>query len=451
MRRPLGQARRSTHVCHVCHVCRAGRGCRAADVRCGRAPAAHGHVLRSGRLDVAVDARRPRGFARPDAFLPGARRGPDRPLRRLHRALHGRRDPGVLRLPARARGRRRAVRAGGAGHRRGVRRHRGRGAPGDRHRPGGGRRSDRRRCLGGTDGGGRDAQPGGAPASARAPGRDRHLAGHPRSVARALRRRSAGSARPQGVCRSGARLRGQAGARRREPLRSPPPRRAGPADRTGTRAGPAGGSLGDRPRRGRPGGLARRRGGPRQVAPAGGAGARDRREAHHLVRLQASPHQQASPLRPAIDWLSRAAGWLPGDPPARRFERLEAIVPGHESWRAPAAPRVAAVAAARRALSGARAAGGAPQGGRAAGADRTDRGSGARAARAGRDRRRAVGRRDHAGADRSPGRSRRISPPVAGGHRSPRAASALGQPPRTRPSSPSIASPARRAPPWSAR
>jgi tetratricopeptide (TPR) repeat protein len=50
-------------------------------------------------------------------------------------------------------------------------------------------------------------------------------------------------------------------------------------------------------------------------------------EAHHLVRLQASPHQQASPLRPAIDWLSRAAGWLPGDPPARRFECLEAIVP----------------------------------------------------------------------------------------------------------------------------
>ena len=50
-------------------------------------------------------------------------------------------------------------------------------------------------------------------------------------------------------------------------------------------------------------------------------------EAHHLVRLQASPHLQASPLRPAIDWLSRAAGWLPGDPPTRRFERLEAVVP----------------------------------------------------------------------------------------------------------------------------
>jgi class 3 adenylate cyclase/tetratricopeptide (TPR) repeat protein len=50
-------------------------------------------------------------------------------------------------------------------------------------------------------------------------------------------------------------------------------------------------------------------------------------EAHHLVRLQASPHQQASPLRPAIDWLSSAAGCMPTDPPAGRFERLEAIIP----------------------------------------------------------------------------------------------------------------------------
>jgi class 3 adenylate cyclase/tetratricopeptide (TPR) repeat protein len=50
-------------------------------------------------------------------------------------------------------------------------------------------------------------------------------------------------------------------------------------------------------------------------------------EAHHLARLQASPHQQASPLRPAIDWLAGAAGFLPGDSPARRFERLEAVVP----------------------------------------------------------------------------------------------------------------------------
>jgi class 3 adenylate cyclase/tetratricopeptide (TPR) repeat protein len=50
-------------------------------------------------------------------------------------------------------------------------------------------------------------------------------------------------------------------------------------------------------------------------------------EAHHLVRLQASPHQQASPLRPAIDWLTGAAGFLPGDSPARRFERLEAVIP----------------------------------------------------------------------------------------------------------------------------
>jgi class 3 adenylate cyclase/tetratricopeptide (TPR) repeat protein len=50
-------------------------------------------------------------------------------------------------------------------------------------------------------------------------------------------------------------------------------------------------------------------------------------EPHHLVRLQASPHQQASPLRPAIDWLARTADILPGDAPARRFERLEALVP----------------------------------------------------------------------------------------------------------------------------
>jgi hypothetical protein len=50
-------------------------------------------------------------------------------------------------------------------------------------------------------------------------------------------------------------------------------------------------------------------------------------EAHHLVRLQAAAHQQASPLRPVIDWLSRAAGCLPGDPAARCFERVEAIVP----------------------------------------------------------------------------------------------------------------------------
>ena len=133
-------------------------------------------LVDSTSLSTRVD---PEDSARPDALLPGARRGPDRPLRWLHRALHGRRDPGVLRLPARARGRRRAVRAGGAGHRRGVRRPRGRGAPGGRHRAGGGGRPGRRRCLGGADRGGRDAQPGRAAASAGAPGPDRHLADHP--------------------------------------------------------------------------------------------------------------------------------------------------------------------------------------------------------------------------------------------------------------------------------
>jgi len=50
-------------------------------------------------------------------------------------------------------------------------------------------------------------------------------------------------------------------------------------------------------------------------------------EPHRIVRLQGSAHQQTSPLRPAIEWLVRAAGIEPDDPPSRRLERLEALVP----------------------------------------------------------------------------------------------------------------------------
>ncbi len=65
-----------------------------------RAPAADGDVLRSGRLDRTLGAARSRGSARGDRRLsPRSRRGRRR-VRRVCRQIHGRRRPGLFRLPA---------------------------------------------------------------------------------------------------------------------------------------------------------------------------------------------------------------------------------------------------------------------------------------------------------------------------------------------------------------
>src|SRR5262244_2516310 len=61
-----------------------------------RAQADHGHVLRSGRLDGAGRAARPGGAPRACAGQPDRQRRRDRALRRTHRAVPGRRAPGLL-------------------------------------------------------------------------------------------------------------------------------------------------------------------------------------------------------------------------------------------------------------------------------------------------------------------------------------------------------------------
>ena len=84
-------------------ACRGGgrAGCVPANIRRGRAAAADGDVLRSGRFDAAVDALRSRGSARDRRRLPSLRRRHRRPLRRFCRQVYGRRRADLFRLSAR--------------------------------------------------------------------------------------------------------------------------------------------------------------------------------------------------------------------------------------------------------------------------------------------------------------------------------------------------------------
>ena len=79
----------------------------AAD-RPGRAPASDGDVLRSRRLDRTLPASRRRDLSRDHAHLPGPGRRGCRALRRPRGPVPRRWAPGLLRLPAGPRGRRRA-------------------------------------------------------------------------------------------------------------------------------------------------------------------------------------------------------------------------------------------------------------------------------------------------------------------------------------------------------
>ena len=87
--------------------------------RHGRAATAHGHVLRSCRLDCTIGAARSRRSAGPDRRLSSYRRRRRKAFRGLRREIYGRRDPDLFRLSSRA-GRRcragSALRVGGRGH-----------------------------------------------------------------------------------------------------------------------------------------------------------------------------------------------------------------------------------------------------------------------------------------------------------------------------------------------
>ncbi len=76
-----------------------------------RTPPAHGDVLRSGRLDRAVDPARSGRFARGHRRLSQRRSRRRHPVRRLCREIHGRRRAGLFRLSGSARSRRRKCRA----------------------------------------------------------------------------------------------------------------------------------------------------------------------------------------------------------------------------------------------------------------------------------------------------------------------------------------------------
>jgi class 3 adenylate cyclase len=49
------------------------------------------------------------------------------------------------------------------------------------------------------------------------------------------------------------------------------------------------------------------------------------KQPHDVLLLQCASHQQASPLRPVIEWIERAAGFAANDSPERRFERLNSL------------------------------------------------------------------------------------------------------------------------------
>ncbi len=79
-------------------ACRAGRGRRGAG---GRAPPADRDVLRPGGIDGTLHRDGPRRSARCDRVVSEPVQCRDPALRRLCREVHGRRHPGLFRLPAR--------------------------------------------------------------------------------------------------------------------------------------------------------------------------------------------------------------------------------------------------------------------------------------------------------------------------------------------------------------
>jgi predicted ATPase len=67
------------------------------------------------------------------------------------------------------------------------------------------------------------------------------------------------------------------------------------------------------------------------------------RELHTCVRCDASPYHQTSPLRPVIAQLKRAAGFGHDDPPARKLDKLEALLAGSAENLGEVAPLFAAL------------------------------------------------------------------------------------------------------------
>ncbi len=97
LRAMRGQARRAGARRRGAPAAETRAGC-AARSRRGRAPPAHRDVLRSGRLDRAVDQARSGRPARGDRRLPQMRGQRRRALRRFRRQIYGRRRAGLFRL-----------------------------------------------------------------------------------------------------------------------------------------------------------------------------------------------------------------------------------------------------------------------------------------------------------------------------------------------------------------
>ena len=288
--------------------CDAGHGGPRARRALRRATPGHGDVLRSRRLDRDVARAGSGGSARRHRRVPG-RVPPRHPaLRRLPRALPGRRHPGLLRLSAGPRGRCRTGGARGARDRaRGAAAARGgrRTAPGSarrhRDRAGGGRRPDRRRRSGAEGGAGRDAEPR-RPAAGRG-GRERggHRRDHPAPGRAAVRVRGAGGAVAEGLRHAGVRLSRARRVGGREPLRGHPQHGAGAAGGPRRGAGDASRALGARGRRTRPGGGAVGRGGDGQVTPRAGADGHPGRPAARAPALPVLASPRAQRALPAVE------------------------------------------------------------------------------------------------------------------------------------------------------
>ena len=175
-----------------------------------RTPADHGAVLRPRRIHVACEQPGARGAARRDPRVPGGVRRGGAAVRRHDLALHGRRDPRSLRLPARPRGRcrarrpcrpehgpggRQAAAAGGGGRAAG-----GAGGNSDRTRRRG--RPHRRRLRRGGSHPRRDAEPRGPAARLGAAGQRGHRVQHACAPRRALPLRGPRVADDQGLRRA---------------------------------------------------------------------------------------------------------------------------------------------------------------------------------------------------------------------------------------------------------
>jgi predicted ATPase len=66
-------------------------------------------------------------------------------------------------------------------------------------------------------------------------------------------------------------------------------------------------------------------------------------EPHFLLRYQCSPYHTDSALYPAIQQITHAAGFVPGDPLDRRLERLEVLLAKATDDIGEAAPLIAAL------------------------------------------------------------------------------------------------------------